>query len=134
MEKHSEPQSRSDNFNEWGRKTFETCTRYIEYPLNLFSSSRAVLDHYQSKKVWPGQEKHIHKINGWLEEDNEKALVFRTEPGAGMKTILSQWEKGIRVSNNTKKEKVLTITHFASGGSNDSNYYYSLYQIIIKLK
>jgi hypothetical protein len=31
-----------------------------------FSSSKAVLDHYQSKKVWPGQEKHIHKINGWL--------------------------------------------------------------------
>ena len=24
--------------------------------------------------------------------------------------------------------------HFASGGSNDSNYFYSLYQIIIKLK
>lgn len=51
-----------------------------------------------------------------------------------MKTILSQWEKGIRLSNQARKEKILTITHFASGGSNDSNYFYSLYQIIIKLK
>lgn len=51
-----------------------------------------------------------------------------------MKTILSQWEKGIKTTNNTRKEKILTIMHFASGGSNDSNYFYSLYQIIIKLK
>ena len=36
--------------------------------------------------------------------------------------------------NQTRKQKILTITHFASGGSNDSNYFYSLYQIIIRLK
>lgn len=93
-----------------------------------------MLDHYQSKKVWAGQEKHIHKINGWLEEDTQRPLVFKTEPGCGMKSILSQWEKGVRLSNHTKKEKILTIMHFASGGSNDSNYFYSLYQIITKLK
>lgn len=40
----------------------------------------------------------------------------------------------MRVSNQAKKEKILTIMHFASGGSNDSNYFYSLYQIITKLK
>jgi hypothetical protein len=51
-----------------------------------------------------------------------------------MKTILSQWEQGVRLSNETRKEKILTINHFASGGSNDSNYFYSLYQIIIRLK
>lgn len=83
--------NQKDHFNEWGRKTFETCTKYIEYNPSLFSSSKAVLDHYQSKKVWPGQEKHIHKINGWLEEDCERPLVFKTEPGCGMKSILSQW-------------------------------------------
>lgn len=93
-----------------------------------------MLDHYQSKRTWPGQEKYIHKINGWLEEESERALVFKTEPGCGMKTILGQWEKGIRMANQSRKEKVLTIMHFASGGSNDSNYFYSLYQIIIKLK
>ena len=38
------------------------------------------------------------------------------------------------MSNQAKKEKILTIMHFASGGSNDSNYFYSLYQIITKLK
>lgn len=93
-----------------------------------------MLDHYQSKKVWPGQEKHTIKINGWLEDDSDKPLVFKTEPGCGMKTILGQWERGVRQSNHNRKEKILTIMHFASGGSNDSNYFYSLYQIIIRLK
>lgn len=51
-----------------------------------------------------------------------------------MKTILGQWERGVRQSNHNRKEKILTIMHFASGGSNDSNYFYSLYQIIIRLK
>lgn len=93
-----------------------------------------MLEHYQSKRVWGGQEKHIHKINGWLEEEGSQALVFRTTAGCGMKTILGEWERGVRQANRSKKEKVLTITHFASAGSNDSNCYYSLYQIIIKLK
>jgi arabinogalactan endo-1,4-beta-galactosidase len=51
-----------------------------------------------------------------------------------MKAILGQWEKGVRAANAARKEKTLTIMHFASAGSNDSNYFYSLYQIIIKLK
>lgn len=62
-----------------------------------------MLDHYHSKKLETGQEKHIHKINGWLEEDTDKALVFRTEPGCGMKSILAQWQKGLEATNATRK-------------------------------
>ena len=31
MEKHTEITDKTDHYNDWGRKTFETATKYIEY-------------------------------------------------------------------------------------------------------
>jgi len=102
--------------------------------LNL-SSSKCTLQYYEQKRFFSGQEKYIHKISSYIEDDSQpnKPLVFKTEPGCGIKTILVNWQK---THNQTqfKKEKILSIMHFASNGSNNRNYFYSLYRIIIKLR
>ncbi len=54
------------SFQRLGQEDFLDLHPIYRVTIGLFSSSRAVLDHYQSKKAWPGQEKHIHKISGWL--------------------------------------------------------------------
>lgn len=70
----------------------------------IFSSGKATIQHYQQKRFFPGQEKYIHKINSYIEEDSEtnKPLIFRTEPGCGIKTILVNWEKNQHTSNYKK--------------------------------
>lgn len=57
------------------------------------SLSKCLLDHYQMKKTFPGQEKYVDKINSWLEDDcqDNRPLVFKTEAGCGIKTILASW-------------------------------------------
>ncbi|CAM6001236.1 unnamed protein product [Sphagnum balticum] len=118
-----------------GTSSLLTIHQFHRVNILSISSSEVVLDHYASKRVLPGQEKHVYKINSWLEEENtpNRPLVFRTEPGCGMKTILSSWVRGARGVQG-RKDKLLTIMHFASYGSNDSNYFYSLYRIIIRLR
>jgi hypothetical protein len=99
------------------------------------SSSKSTIAHYHHKPFFSGQEKHIHKISSFIENDSvpNKPLVFKTEPGCGIKTMLVNWQKS-QASNSYRKEKTLSIMHFASNGSNNRNYFYSLYRIIIKLR
>ncbi len=111
--------------------TLTTSSNFSHY----FSSSKCTTTHYENKQFFSGQEKYIHKISTFIENDTHpnKPLVFKTEPGCGIKTILVNWQKNQTI-NAYRKEKTLSIMHFASNGSNNRNYFYSLYRIIIKLR
>lgn len=62
-----------------------------------------------------------------------KPLVIQSEGGVGKKTLLVKWfeyhQKLIK-----SKNKDLIILHFATTGGNNSNYYYAIYRILIKLR
>lgn len=108
-----------------------------------FSPSEITLQHYLKRKFHSGQEQYFHKLNKWLQhsEESNKPLILKAKPGTGIKTIFSHWHNQISMSNAnkvnlllTQKEKNLSIIHYASNGSNNQNYFYCLYRIIIKLK
>lgn len=75
------------------KNLYERYTNYID-------SSKCTIQHYQQKKFFSGQEKYIHKINSWIEDDSHpnKPLVFKTEPGCGIKTILVNWQKNLALN------------------------------------
>lgn len=55
MEKQNEPIEKIEHFNDWGRKTFEICTRYIEYKYIHSAPAKQFLTTISPKR--PGQDK-----------------------------------------------------------------------------
>lgn len=66
-------------------------------------------------------------------EDN-KPLVIQAEGGVGKKTLLVKWFEYHQQLNKARSKNDLIILHFATTGGNNSNYYYAIYRILIKLR
>lgn len=77
-------------------------------------------------------------IEEWLNLDvpteQNKPLVIQAEGGVGKKTLLVNWYEYHRSLKGIKKNNDLIILHFATTGGNNSNYFYALYRILIKLR
>lgn len=60
-------------------------------------------------------------------------LVIEAEEGVGKKTLLVKW---IQYHENSVKQDFddIIIPHFASAGGNNSNSFYAIYRILIKLR
>lgn len=77
-------------------------------------------------------------IEEWLnmesehQEDN-KPLVIQADGGVGKKTLLVKWFE-YHESIKTNRNNDLIILHFATTGGNNSNYFYAIYRILIKLR
>lgn len=89
-------------------------------------------------KKQPGSclEKYYLMIEEWLNlevpaEDNTPLLI-EGEPGAGKKALLSKWYDYHKTLKGRKND--LMILHFGTTGGNNSNYFYALYRILIKLR
>lgn len=77
-------------------------------------------------------------IEEWLNletatEDN-KPLVIQADGGVGKKTLLVKWYEYHQSLKGTRKNNDLIILHFATTGGNNSNYFYAIYRILIKLR
>lgn len=85
-----------------------------------------------------GLEKYYLMIEEWLamtpenQEDN-KPLVIQADGGVGKKTLLVKWFE-YHQSLKVERKKDLIILHFATTGGNNSNYFYAIYRILIKLR
>lgn len=68
--------------------------------------------------------------------EHNKPLVFHSEEGAGRKTLLIQWYEHHRQQQCLKPtgERSLVLLHFGSIGGNNTNYFYAIYRLLIKLR
>ena len=77
-------------------------------------------------------------IEEWLNMDtptqDNKPLLIEAEPGAGKKTLLVKWYEYHQSLNGNRRNNDLMILHFATTGGNNSNYFYAIYRILIKLR
>jgi len=76
-------------------------------------------------------------IEEWLNletntEDN-KPLVIEADRGVGKKTLLAKWYEYHQSLKNHRNNDLI-ILHFATTGGSNSNYFYALYRILIKLR
>ncbi len=71
---------------------------------------------------------------------NNHPLVIEGDGGVGKKTLLVKWfeyHQNIKPKVNisiSQNKRDLTILHFATTGGNNSNYFYAIYRILIKLR
>lgn len=77
-------------------------------------------------------------IEEWLASEPEDPesnhpLVIEGDGGVGKKTLLVKWFE-YHQSIKAKNTRDLTILHFATTGGNNSNYFYAIYRILIKLR
>lgn len=89
-------------------------------------------------KKQPGSclEKYYLMIEEWLNmevpAETNTPLLIEGEPGAGKKALLAKWYDYHKTLKGRKND--LMILHFGTTGGNNSNYFYALYRILIKLR
>lgn len=85
-----------------------------------------------------GLEKYYLMIEEWLNADvpaeHNTPLVIEGDQGAGKKTLLVKWYEYHQSLQASHRNNDLMILHFATTGGNNSNYFYALYRILIKLR
>ena len=59
--------------------------------------------------------------------------MIEADRGVGKKTLLVKWYEYHQSLNNHRNND-LVLLHFATTGGNNSNYFYALYRILIKLR
>lgn len=93
---------------------------------------------YYRNQSGSGLEKYILMIEDWLSnthdniEDNTP-LVIQADGGVGKKTLINKWHE-YHQSTRQEKRQDLILMHFATTGGNNSNYFYALYRILVKLR
>lgn len=86
-----------------------------------------------------GLEKYIVEIEEWLkkkplrDEDN-MPLVLDIDDNMLTKTLIVQWIHSRSSTVQGQNFPDIIIPHFASAGGNNSNYFYTIYRILIKLR
>ena len=93
---------------------------------------------YYSHQSTFSLEKYFIEIEDWLAKDIEKEednvpLVIDSEKGVGKKTLIANWIN-YHTENTKQKFPDIIIPHFASAGGNNSNYFFTIYRILIKLR
>ena len=69
-----------------------------------------------------------------VSNEENKPLVIQADGGVGKKTLLVKWYEYHQSLKGTRKNNDLIILHFAPTGGNNSNYFYAIYRILIKLR
>lgn len=90
--------------------------------------------HQQSANL----DSYFYEIEEWLNrvpasEEANQPLVIDCEDDTLTKVLLVKWLEfhGRRQGSNSRD---IVITHFASAGGNNTNYFYTIYRILIKLR
>ena len=72
-------------------------------------------------------------LNMEVQPEDNKPLVIEADRGVGKKTLLVKWYE-YHQSLNNRRNNDLVLLHFATTGGNNSNYFYALYRMLIKLR
>ncbi|EAS04845.2 Sm protein (macronuclear) [Tetrahymena thermophila SB210] len=104
---------------------------------NYIDSSDVVIQIYKNSSA-VGLEKYFLKIEEWLDrplnsQEENKPYVIEADEGVGKKTLLVKWME----YHETKKKKRypdIILSHFASSGGNNANYFFAIYRILNKLR
>lgn len=90
-----------------------------------------------------GLDKYFLQIEEWLKDDTSDniPLVIEADEGVGKKTLLVKWMEyheqnnpSVHIIIHVKKYSDYIIAHFATTGGNNSNYFFAIYRILIKLR
>merc|ERR1712183_119833 len=94
------------------------------------------MEYYKNQKTF-SLEKYFIRIDDWLqkkvEQEKNYPLLIVSHSGVGKKTLLVQWI-GYHNKTSYKHYKDIVISHFASAGGNNSNYFFTIYRILVKLR
>lgn len=60
--------------------------------------------------------------------------MIQADGGVGKKTLLTKWYEYHQSVKAQRRSNDLLILHFATTGGNNSNYFYAIYRILIKLR
>lgn len=60
-------------------------------------------------------------------------MVIVANEGVGKKTLLVKWMEFHQQNDNPKQPNII-LPHFATTGGNNSNYFFAIYQFLIKLR
>lgn len=85
-----------------------------------------------------GLEKYCLMIEEWLNMETSPEenfpLVIQADGGVGKKTLLTKWYEYHQSLRGNRRSNDLLILHFGTTGGNNSNYFYAIYRILIKLR
>jgi len=96
------------------------------------------MEYYRQQHI-QGLEGYFHQIEQWLKDKpardtDNKPLLLSIQDEVMVKTLLVKW---IEYRSHLKTSQAfpdVVISHFASTGGNNSNYFYTIYRILIKLR
>lgn len=111
--------------------TFQDITSFIE-------TSDVIQEYFRKQKleagetIFPQIEKFL-KERPTREEDNPP-LIFDAGDELINKTIICAWIEHHNNKQTSQHFKDVIVPHFASAGGNNSNYFYTIYKILINLR
>lgn len=103
----------------------------------IVRDSDTIIEYYRQQGAF-GMDKYFVAIEDYVkrdferEEDN-KPLVIQAGEGVGKKTLFVKWMDYHEQHRMTKYKDVM-IAHFASTGGSNTNYFYTIYRILIRLR
>ncbi|CAD8174304.1 unnamed protein product [Paramecium pentaurelia] len=104
--------------------------------MNFVDSNDVIVEYYKNQQV-SGLDRYFLEIEQWLDEDKtlhtNTPLVLEADDGIGKKTLLVKWME-YHARNKKGRYPDFIIPHFATQSGKNSNYYYAIYRILIKLR
>ncbi|CAD8209657.1 unnamed protein product [Paramecium pentaurelia] len=104
--------------------------------MNFVDSNDVIVEYYKNQQA-SGLDRYFLEIESWLEEDKtlhtNTPLVLEADDGIGKKTLLVKWME-YHARNKKGRYPDFIIPHFATQSGKNSNYYYAIYRILIKLR
>ncbi|CAD8212015.1 unnamed protein product [Paramecium pentaurelia] len=104
--------------------------------MNYVDSNDVIVEYYKNQQA-SGLDRYFLEIESWLEEDKtlhtNTPLVLEADDGIGKKTLLVKWME-YHARNKKGRYPDFIIPHFATQSGKNSNYYYAIYRILIKLR
>ncbi|CAD8127534.1 unnamed protein product [Paramecium sonneborni] len=108
--------------------------------MNFVDLNDVIVEYYKNQQA-TGLDHYFLEIESWLDDDdndetlltNNTPLILESEHGIGKKTLLVKWME-YHIINKKGRHPDIIIPHFAIHSQNNSNYYYAIYRILIKLR
>ncbi|CAD8193095.1 unnamed protein product [Paramecium octaurelia] len=104
--------------------------------MNFVDSNDVIVEYYKNQQA-SGLDRYFLEIESWLDEDKtlhtNTPLVLEADDGIGKKTLLVKWME-YHARNKKGRYPDFIIPHFATQSGKNSNYYYAIYRILIKLR
>jgi hypothetical protein len=110
----------------------------------LSSDSEAIVEYYRHQHVF-GLDRYFVMIEDYINTDfadphDNKPLLITGDDGTGKKNLLVNWMEYHKARQHTVvvvEEQMfpdVIMVHFASAGGTNTNYFYTIYKMLVKLR